>query len=159
MSAKVNKEEIVLTQESLDAYKQELEQLLNIERKKVIEEIKEARSQGDLSENAEYDAAREKQGVIESRISEVEYILSKAQVLKSNHKKNISLGSYVKILNLKTNEELKFQIVGSLNADPFQNKVSNLSPLALAIMGHKKDDEVEVDAPEKYTAKILEVSK
>ncbi|UVD81635.1 transcription elongation factor GreA [Mycoplasma iguanae] len=153
------KDQFFLTQESLDAYKAELENLITVERTKVIEEIKEARSQGDLSENAEYDAAREKQGIIESRIAEIEYILSRAQILKSSNAKTVSLGSKVKVLNLNTQEELSFQIVGSLNADPFEAKISNLSPLAQAILGHKKDDEVEVDAPEKYTAKILEVSK
>ncbi|MGY6172635.1 transcription elongation factor GreA [Candidatus Mycoplasma pogonae] len=152
-------EEIILTQESYDAYKQELETLLTVERQKVIQEIKEARNQGDLSENAEYDAAREKQGLVESRISEIEYILSKAKILKANKTKTISLGSKVKVLNLNTNEELQFQIVGSLNADPFENKISNLSPLAIAIIGHEVGEEVEVDAPEKYTAKILEVMK
>lgn len=160
MNLKDKKEEIFLTKESLESYKKELNQLINVERNKVIDEIKSAREQGDLSENAEYDAAREKQGIIEARILEIESILSKAKLIENTGLKSdeITIGSKVSILNLKTQTSHNVQIVGSLGANPFQNKISNLSPLASALIGRKAGEEVEIDVSEKYSVQILSIN-
>lgn len=160
MNLKDKKEEIFLTKESLESYKKELNQLINVERNKVIDEIKSAREQGDLSENAEYDAAREKQGIIEARILEIESILSKAKFIENTGLKSdeITIGSKVSILNLKTQTSHNVQIVGFLDANPFQNKISNLSPLASALIGRKAGEEVEIDVSEKYSVQILSIN-
>ncbi|WP_215743069.1 transcription elongation factor GreA [Mesomycoplasma hyorhinis] len=160
MNLKDKKEEIFLTKESLESYKKELNQLINVERNKVIDEIKSAREQGDLSENAEYDAAREKQGIIEARILEIESILSKAKLIENTGLKSdeITIGSKVSILNLKTQTSHNVQIVGSLDANPFQNKISNLSPLASALIGRKAGEEIEIDVSEKYSVQILSIN-
>lgn len=157
----MNNKELMLTKETLEAYKKELDHLINVERKNVIQEIKDARNQGDLSENAEYDSAREKQGFIESRISELEHIIANSSILQDAdaRKKTINLGSKVLIKNLNTNKKESYQIVGVLDANPFENKISNLSPLATAIVGLKKGDITEVDAPNKYLVEILELEK
>ncbi|CAT05407.1 transcription elongation factor GreA [Mesomycoplasma conjunctivae] len=151
--------QILLTKEKLEELKQELNNLINIERNNVIEEIKYARQQGDLSENAEYDAAREKQGVIESRIRELDAIITKAQIIRTNTgSSSISVGSKVTIENLKNNKINTFQIVGSsIDADPFQNKISISSAFAQAIMGQHEGDELDVDTIEKYSVRILKV--
>ncbi|QJB70929.1 transcription elongation factor GreA [Mycoplasma sp. 1654_15] len=157
MNFKDKKEELFLTKESLESYKKELNHLINVERNKVIEEIKSAREQGDLSENAEYDAARERQGIVEARILEIESIISKAKIIENTGLKSdeITIGSRVSIFNLKTKTSHDVQIVGSLDADPFQNKISNLSPLASALIGRKTGEEVEIDVAEKYSVQIL----
>ncbi|UWD33963.1 transcription elongation factor GreA [Mesomycoplasma molare] len=163
---KKNDNEILLTQERLDTFKNELQHLINVERPKVIEDIKDARNQGDLSENAEYDAAREKQGIIEARILELENIISKAKVIKEVYKGDtVSIGSKVKLrlFDAKNKENegkiLEVQIVGSLDSDPMASKISNLSPLASAILNQSIGEKIEVEAPEKYSVEILEIAK
>ncbi|PAF54673.1 transcription elongation factor GreA [Mycoplasmopsis agassizii] len=148
---------IFLTKETLQLYKKELDHLIRVERPRVIEEIKDARSQGDLSENAEYDAAREQQGIIEDRISELENIISRAEIIKSNNTDSIGIGSTVKFKNLTTSEVFEIKIVGPLDADPFNNLVSFDSPLALSLKGANVGDTVEIDAPTKYNTQILAV--
>ncbi|QJG67024.1 transcription elongation factor GreA [Mycoplasma phocoenae] len=152
-------EKIYLTQESLDDYKNELNHLQNVLRPQVIEEIKEARGQGDLSENAEYDAARDKQAQVEGRIAEIQHILENYELIVEGKKANIvTIGSYVKIHNKDDESVVKeFQIVGALDADPFNKKISNHTPLAKACLGQKVGDIVEVDAPIKYEVKIDEI--
>ncbi|MDZ7293643.1 transcription elongation factor GreA [Mycoplasmopsis pulmonis] len=152
------KNKIYLTQETIKKYEEEKWHLINVERPAVILEIKEARQQGDLSENAEYDAAREKQGQIEDRITELENILSNAISIQESHSDKIGLGSVVRILNQSTGKERTFKIVGSFDTDPTQNKISYESPLAKSIIGFSKGDVVEIDAPDKYTTKILSVN-
>ncbi|MBG0730529.1 transcription elongation factor GreA [Mycoplasma sp. 'Moose RK'] len=155
---KLLNDEILLTQQKLDEIKKELKHLVNVERINVIQEIKEARSQGDLSENAEYDVAREKQGIIESKIRELETIISKAKIIATNSgSSRISIGSKVTFENLETKEIQTFQIVSSIDADPLQNKISNLSPVAQVLIGQNRGDEVEIDVNEKYSVRILEV--
>ncbi|VEU59789.1 transcription elongation factor GreA [Mesomycoplasma neurolyticum] len=162
---KSKNDEFLMSKERLEQLKNELDNLVKIERPKVIEEIKVARNQGDLSENAEYDAAREKQGIIEGRISELEYIIANSKVIQEVSTKNIvSIGSTVKIkilenTNLYSKDELEIKIVGSLDVDPFNHKISNLSPLANAILNHKVGDIVEVYAPTKYQVKIVKITK
>ncbi|AJR12498.1 Transcription elongation factor greA [Mesomycoplasma dispar] len=151
-------DEILLTQQKLDEIKKELEHLVNVERANVIQEIKDARSQGDLSENAEYDVAREKQGIIESKIRELETIIAKAKIIETNSgSSRVSIGSKVTLENLESGEIQTFQIVSSIDADPFKNKISYFSPIAQVLLGQHKGDEVEVDVNEKYSVKILEV--
>ncbi|MGZ9413482.1 transcription elongation factor GreA [Mycoplasma sp. 480] len=163
---KKNDNEILLTQERLNQFKEELHNLINVERPKVIEDIKDARNQGDLSENAEYDAAREKQGLLEARITELEHIISKAKVIVEVEKNNVvSVGSKVKlrIFEAKNKENegniIEVQIVGSLDANPEELKISNITPLALAVLNHSVGEKVDVDAPDKYSVEILEISK
>ena len=153
-----NNKKILLTKESISELKAELKHLIEVARSEIIEEIKDARAQGDLSENAEYDAAREKQGQIEDRILELEAMLENVEELKHHRKDIISIGTTVKIKLLNSNSEQTYSIVSTFEADPFENKISNQSPLAQAIMGKTKGDVVLVDAPQKYEVEIVEIS-
>lgn len=150
-------EKILLSKESIKDLKKELKHLIEVERPEIIQEIKDARAQGDLSENAEYDAAREKQGIIEDRIAELEKMLENVQELKGSRKDVINIGTTVTIRNLtfKTNET--YSIVSTFEADPFENKISTQSPLAQAIIGKTKGDVILVDAPKKYEIEIIEI--
>lgn len=148
---------ILLTKEAIKELKDELKFLVEIKRPEVIQEIKDARAQGDLSENAEYEAAREKQGQIEDRILEIEQTLEHAQEIKHNKKDIIAIGSVVTIKNKLSNEKETYSIVSTYETDPFENKISNKSPLALSLMGKTKGDVVMVEAPIKYEIEILEI--
>ncbi|ENY68500.1 Transcription elongation factor greA(Transcript cleavage factor greA) [Metamycoplasma auris 15026] len=145
-----------LTKEGLEQYKKRLIYLQEEARPAVIEEIKEARNQGDLSENAEYDAARDKQAAIENEILQIQNILENVIIIDEDNLGThiVKIGSTVKLLDLKTNKVISVTIVGALDADPFNNKISNSSPLARAILSHKVDEVLEVDAPKKYKVKI-----
>lgn len=153
-----NSKKILLTRESINELKAELKHLIEVVRPEIIEEIKDARAQGDLSENAEYDAAREKQGQVEDRILELEAMLENVEELKHHRKDIISIGTTVKIKMVTTGTEQTYNIVSTFEADPFENKISNQSPLAQAIMGKSKGDVVLVDAPQKYEVEIVEIS-
>ncbi|VEU70838.1 transcription elongation factor GreA [Mycoplasmopsis glycophila] len=148
---------LYVSQETLEKYKKEYEHLVNIERPAVQAALKEARAQGDLSENAEYDAARDKQAAVEGRISELEKIIDRAVLIENTTQETVGIGTLVTFLNLETNETTKVSIMGTHDTNPFEGKISNKSPLAVAMLGHKKNDIVEVEAPKKYTVKILEV--
>ncbi|HHW66198.1 MAG: transcription elongation factor GreA [Epulopiscium sp.] len=151
---------IVLTYEGLDKLEKELQELKTIRRKEVAEKIKEARGQGDLSENAEYDAAKEEQAEIETRIVEIEKILRNAHVIDEDdvNVDVINLGCRVKIQDMEFDEVLDYAIVGSTEADPSEGKISNESPVGAALIGHKVGDVVEVEVPEgKLEFKILEI--
>ncbi len=148
---------ILLTKEALKELRDELKFLIEVKRPEVIQEIKEARAQGDLSENAEYDAAREKQGQIEDRITEIERTLENAQEIKSSKKNTITIGSVVTLKNNFTNSKETYSIVSTYEADPFDNKISNKSPLALSLIGKSKGDIVNVEAPTKYQVEILDI--
>ncbi len=150
--------EVIVTQEGLDEMIKELEYLKNTKRLEVIESLKEARALGDLSENAEYDAARNEQAVVESRIKELEYAVDNAKIIEAVDTDKVSVGTTVKLEYLSDNEIEEYAIVGSKEADPFANKISNESPIALAIIGKKSGDVVEVSSPTgKYSVKIVEV--
>ncbi|TNK90827.1 transcription elongation factor GreA, partial [Mycoplasmopsis pullorum] len=128
------------------------------ERPAVQEALKEARAQGDLSENAEYDAARERQSVVEGRIAELESIIDRAVLIEeTNSREKVGIGSTVTFKNDKTNEISTVTIMGSHDANPFENKISNESPLAEAMLGSSRGDIVEVEAPTKYTIEILDI--
>lgn len=141
----------LLTREGLKKYEEELEELKFVKRKEISQKIKEAREQGDLSENAEYDAAKDEQRDVEARIEELEKLLKNAEVVDvevgSGKSKKIAFGSTVKILDLEMNEELEFKIKGSSEADSLAGSISNESPLGKALIGCKKGDTVEVEAP------------
>ncbi|MCX6124539.1 MAG: transcription elongation factor GreA [Proteobacteria bacterium] len=142
---------ILFTKEGFDFLQAELLQLKSIERLKVIKEIAEARSHGDLSENAEYSAAREKQGFIEGRINELEGQLSRADVLDFSldptAREQVRFGARVTVEDLVSGEKKTLRVVGDLEADIKVNKISVSSPIALALLGKKRDDIVEVQAP------------
>lgn len=151
---------IYLTEEGLEEIKNELEDLKLVKRPAIIQALKDARAQGDLSENAEYDAARNDQAQVEARIQELEVMIEKAEIIKEVDTTSVSLGTKVTIEYLDDNEQEEYSIVGSKEADPFTNKISNESPIARAILGHKVGDVVSVDSPNgKYDVKVVLISK
>lgn len=153
----INDSKILLTKEAIKELKEELKTLIEVKRPEVIQEIVDARAQGDLSENAEYEAAREKQGLIEDRIAEIEKTLENAQEIKTIKKDIISIGSVVTIKNKFSNQKETYSIVSTYESDPFENKISNKSPLALSLIGKSKGDVVIVEAPTKYEIEILDI--
>ncbi|MBQ1496058.1 MAG: transcription elongation factor GreA [Bacilli bacterium] len=155
---KENKKEIFLTKEGLESLEEELKDLkLNV-RPEVISQIKEARAQGDLSENAEYHAARDRQGQVEARIKELEYIVDNATLIEEGKKNEVSVGSTVEIKYIDDDEIETYSIVGSTEADPFNNKISNESPIAKGIMGKKKGEVVSIDSPNgSYQIEIVSI--
>ena len=140
----------VLTYEGLKKYEEELQDLKINRRREVAEKIKEARGQGDLSENAEYDSAKEEQAEIEARIAILEKMLRNAVLIDEEdlNKDVVSVGSTVTIWDSEYNEEVVYVIVGSAEADPFDGKISNESPLGEALLGKTIGDMVRVDAPD-----------
>lgn len=154
-----NAKEIYLTQEGLDDLKRELDYLKLEKRPEVINLLKEARALGDLSENAEYDAARTAQAEVESKIKEIEVMLENAVVISGEKSDNVSIGSNVKIKYVDDDEIEEYTIVGSKEADPFENKISNESPIAKAIIGQKVGAKVYVESPNgKYQVEIMEIA-
>lgn len=151
-------EKIYLTSEGFLEIEEELNHLKNERRPEIIKALKDARALGDLSENADYDAARDEQAKVEGRILELEKILEKATIIESNKDGKVGLGSTVTIYYIDDDEEEEYMIVGSKEADPSENKVSNESPLARAIMGAKEGDVRSVESPNgKYDVKIVSV--
>ncbi len=136
-----------MSRAGLEELKAELERLLE-ERKDITERIKEARELGDLSENAEYTEAKNKQSFVEGRIAEIETILKVAKVIDENNKANgrVSLGSRVKVK--VAGDMREYNITGSNEASPLQGRISNESPLGQALMGHKKGDVVDIATPD-----------
>lgn len=158
----MSEKKVVLTYEGLKKMEEELEILKTVRRKEVADKIKEARGQGDLSENAEYDAAKEEQAEIESRIVVLEKMLRNAEVIDEEEVSNdvISIGSKVKIYDVEFEEELEYVIVGSAEADPMTGKISNESPVGRSLLGHKAGETIEVDTPAGMVEfKILEINK
>ena len=152
----------ILTYAGLKALEDELENLKVVKRKEVAAKIKEAREQGDLSENAEYDAAKDEQRDIEARIEELEKILKNAEVVVEDEVDldRINIGCQVKILDLEYDEELDYKIVGSTEANSLKGKISNESPVGKALIGAKIGDIVEVETQAgviKY--KVLEIER
>ncbi|MBQ3782979.1 MAG: transcription elongation factor GreA [Lachnospiraceae bacterium] len=152
----------ILTYEGLRALEQEVEDLKVNKRQEVAQKIKEAREQGDLSENAEYDAAKDEQRDIEARIEEIEKILKNAEVIDEDEVdlNRISIGCRVKILDVEEKEELVYKIVGSTEANSLKGKISNESPVGKALIGAKKGQTIKVETQVgvlKY--KILEIER
>ena len=149
-----------LTKEGFTALEQELKNLKGVERPNIIAAIAEARSHGDLSENAEYSAAKEKQSFIEGRIQELEAVISRAQVIDPSLNKGdiVRFGAVVLVVDEDTDKESKYQIVGDYEADIEENKISLSSPLAKALIGKEVGDVAEYTAPGgKKSFEILEV--
>ena len=146
MEAKKN----LLTREGLKKYEDELHELKVVKRKEVAQKIKEAREQGDLSENAEYDAAKDEQRDIEARIEELEKILKNVEVVDMDEDHNleqVGFGLVVKVKDNEFDDEMEFKIVGATEANSLKGKISNESPLGKALLGAKKGDVVSVEAP------------
>ena len=153
-----NKNTVYLTQEGLDEIKQELNDLINVRRPENIQAIKEARSLGDLSENAEYDAARNEQAQIEGRIQQLEKMLENVSIITDVSTDKVSIGNTVSIKYVDDDEEDEYKIVGSQEADPFESKISNESPIAQALFDHKVGDIVTVESPNgNYAVEIIEI--
>ena len=150
-----------VTREGLEKLKAELEHLIQVEEPQVIEELAEARAQGDLSENADYDAAREKQAQLHARKQDLEAMIKNAVLLEENADSNvIGIGSKVTFIDLSENEEETVVIVGSVEANPFEGKLSNVSPLGAALNNHKVGAVVTVNGVEDpYQVKVLALSK
>ena len=148
-----------VTEEGLKALQEEYDHLVHVVREEVKSELKDARSLGDLSENADYDAARDKQSQVESRIVELENMLQHYELIDTKHgsKKIVHIGSTVKLEFLDTKEAVKYTIVGSTEADPLNGKLSNEAPLAQAILDCKVGDTVEVNATKPYKVIIIDI--
>lgn len=140
---------IPLTRESYETLQEELKRLIRVERPKVIQDIAEARSHGDLSENAEYDAAKNRQGFIEGRIIELNDKLARAYVVDLSNMKadKVVFGSTVTLYDTASEEEISYKIVGEDEADIKLGKISCTSPVGKALIGHKLDDSVKVKVP------------
>ena len=155
-------EKFLVTKEGLDELLKEQDNLIHVVRDEVIRELQEARAQGDLSENADYDAARDRQARVEASIRDLEAMIANAEIIsedkKAATKKTVSLGSTVTILDMSTNEEETYNIVGSIEADPLNGKLSNITPLATSLMDHKIGDVVEIEtAEEPYQVKVIDL--
>ena len=155
----MKKKDIFLTKEGYLELENELSYLKLEKRNEVMQTLKEARALGDLSENSEYDKAREDQANLEKRIVELEYTLEHAKIIEEeNNKDSVSIGSKVELKYEDDDEAEIYQIVGSHEADPFNNKISNESPIAQAIVGKKAGEEVEVSSPDGvYKVQIIKI--
>ena len=152
---------VYLTNEGFLEIEEELNYLKEVKRPEIIKALKDARALGDLSENADYDAARNEQAQIEGRILELEKILETAEIIEKRDSDKVGLGATVTVRYLDEDDDddtEEYRIVGSKEADPSNNKISNESPLAAAIMGAKAGDERTVDSPRgKYRVEIVEI--
>lgn len=158
----MNKPITVLTRKGEQQLKDELNELRSVRRREVAEKIKVALSFGDLSENSEYDEAKNEQGMIESRIAEIEQTLAHAQVIDDDDisTEKVGIGTMVKILDMDMDEEMEFKMVGTKEADIDSGKMSDESPIGKAIMNHEVDEEVEIETPSgTVKMKILEIRK
>ena len=153
----VNK--IELTKEGAEKLEKELRRLIDIDRPEVIEALQAARSQGDLSENADYDAARTKQAEIEGRIKEIENILANVKIIseKTTRSKGVVLGSKVTIKDLSDDSVETYTIVGTVEANPLKGLISNVSPLGRAVVDKNVGDIVSVHANKEYKVEILNI--
>ncbi|ATZ18880.1 transcription elongation factor GreA [Williamsoniiplasma somnilux] len=152
-------EKIILTKQGLEEKKAELKNLIEVVRPQVIEELVEARNQGDLSENADYDAARNRQAELEAKIQEIEAMISKAEIIDGKSKNGeIKIGSTIEYIEGKKTTIKTIKIVGAVEANPFDGLVSNESPIAKAILGHFAGETLEIrniESPYKITIKTV----
>ena len=141
--------EFKLSAERLEELKQELNYLKTVREKEVADQIKEARSFGDLSENSEYDEAKNEQGKLYSKIAELKALIEKAEIIEKQDmdKGVVALSSRIKLLDVDENEELEYQIVGSQEANPMSGRISDESPIGRAILGRRVGETVTVEAP------------
>ena len=151
-------EKTKLTKAGYKKLEEELRYLIDVVRDEVKRELAEARAQGDLSENADYDAARGKQAEVEARIKEIEATLNNAEILEENNKSNkVGLGSTVTVKFIEMNKEAEYMIVGSIESDPFNGKISSSCALGEAILGKVVGDIVEVKAIKPYKVQIVSI--
>lgn len=141
--------ETIVTQEGYDRLKAEIEELSGSGRREIAERIKEARDFGDIAENAEYDAAKNEQAMLEARIASLEEKLRDATIVDEKNLENdvVAVGTTVHLKDQKTSKSVKYKIVGSSEADPLGGKLSNESPIGKALIGHKRNDIVKVPVP------------
>ena len=152
-------EKFYVTEEGLQDLKNQLDELIHVTRNEVIEELKAARAQGDLSENADYDAARDRQAKVEATIKELEYQIKNAEIIKDKKAgKTVRIGSTVEIQELDTKAKLTYKIVGSVEADPLNGLLSNETPLAMAILDGRVDEVYTVEVDKPYQVKILKIN-
>ncbi len=152
----MKKDSFIITAEGYLKLEEELNELKTVRRPQIIKNLKDARAQGDLSENSDYDAARNEQGQVEARIKELEYRLEHSEIAKTAESGVVAVGNTVTILD--DDEEDTYKIVGSAEADAFNNMISNLSPLGKALIGHKENETVKVESPNgEYSVKIVKV--
>lgn len=153
-------EKFQLTKEGVSKLEAEYRHLLDVERPTITKELVEARALGDLSENADYDAAREAQARVEARIKEIEAILANYELIKDKvSTKTVQVGAKVTINMIDFDEKETYEIVGVIEANPMENKLSSESPLAKAVLGHKVGDIVEVEVAKPYKVEILGIEK
>ena len=155
-------EEILLTQEGYDKIVAEHEELVAVKRKEISERLKEAISYGDLSENAEYDAAKNEQAELEERILKLENMIRKATIINEEEMSSdrVRVGLTVKVLDVEENEEMEFTIVGSTEADPFEGRISNESEVGKNLLGKRKGDTVQIVVPDGLlTYKVVDITK
>ena len=153
---------IVVTKEGLKELENELETLKTVTRNEIAEKIKVARGFGDLSENSEYDEAKNEQAKVEARIVEIEAMLKNIKVIEDDEISNdeVSIGHSIKVLDLEYDEELEFKIVGSAEANPSEGKISDESPVGAALIGSHVGDEVAAETPNGYLKfKVLEINR
>ncbi|MDM5359821.1 transcription elongation factor GreA [Peribacillus sp. ACCC06369] len=153
--------EYPMTKEGKLKLEQELEQLKTVKRKEVVERIKIARSFGDLSENSEYDSAKEEQAFVEGRITTIENMIRNAKIIEGNDSNTdtVSLGKTVTFVELPNGDEETYSIVGSVEADPFDGKISNDSPIAKSLIGKRVGDKVSIQTPGgEMSVKIVSIS-
>lgn len=151
--------EVYLTLAGLEEIKKELDYLKLVRRPEIIEALKYARALGDLSENAEYDAARTEQALVENKIQELEAMIENAIIIKEVNTDKVAIGTTVKIQYVEDDDVEVYSIVGSKEADPFNNKISNDSPIAKAILGLSVGDVATVQSPNgSYNVKVIEIS-
>lgn len=154
-------EKIILTKDGVKKLEAEYRHLIDVERPEVIEQLTFARAQGDLSENADYDAARTRQAEVEGRIREIENILNNAKIVDAAPKnsKVVTLGSYVEVRNLRNNNTTKYKIVGTVEANPLANppQISNVSPVGEALIGRRVNDVVTIKTSNPYDVEIIKI--
>lgn len=145
----MEKDDVILTRDGLEKLEQELEELKTVKRKEVAERLKQAISFGDLSENSEYEDAKNEQAFIEGRILTVEKMLKNVKVIEDDSvvEGEVSIGSLVRLKDIEMDEEEEYKLVGTVEADPMNNRISNESPVGHAIIGHKVGDIVEIEVP------------
>lgn len=157
-----NSKQVILTYEGLKKIEEELEQLKTVRRKEVTQKIKTALSFGDLSENSEYDEAKNEQAFVEGRIATLENMLKNAKVIDEEDVKTdvISVGATAKVRDLEFGDEMEITIVGSAEADPTQMKISNEAPIGRGLLGHKVGDKVDIQIPDgTISYEVLEIKR
>ena len=145
----MSEQDVILTREGLEQQEQELENLRTVKRTEVKERLKEAIALGDLSENSEYDDAKNEQAFMEGRILELEKMIRNAKIIEDGEQQNdtITVGSLVTVKDIEFDEITEYRLVGTVEADPMNNRISNESPVGRALLGHKAGEIIDVEVP------------